>query len=618
MYTVTYNVTDSEGNAADQVTRTVYVVIDKDKDPEAIVDLVATLSPSEFKRTGTIEEGEAVLTNGNVNDPKLLVSLRNNLGVETFIGPSLYEVTGLDTTSVTTTPKTLTVTHKNDNTLSDDANYTVVRNDWDKEINSLTAVLPKDTYMYGEAMGNLVVTRIDNDGTQTTINIDNAATVEVDGYVFTTPFNSTGEGSKSITVSYEGKSASDTYTVSGYVDTTITQNNFTGNDKPETGDTISYTVGLVNPGVAINVFPTYTISVTDGTVNCPTGATNCTATSFDWTPTSITDTLTYEVVVNDNVKAGATVTTTATTGTETSSKLTTIEEMYEVIVNETNPTTVDVVLTLDVSGSMFPTVCVGDYDYYGCEKYPDKIGQLIEVTKQFVTDLYNKNTNGSTIYVTIVTFGKSSNVSTLLNRTALNNETTLNSIKTTIDTLDNVEGGGTPLYTAVEKTTELLNSTNSAYEYAIILGDGDSSSEWYSKNGREKAIRNLHATGATIYTVGFDIGNVDALKNIANYSTKGTYIPASSSGTLDDAFTQIQASITPPVTTQTTSGKTTYELAGVTGMKLTYWDGTKTVTDNINLSALPTYITKTGNKYVWDLTGYEGIYTDFKMYLYTN
>ena len=367
----------------------------------------------------------------------------------------------------------------------------------------------------------------------------------------------------------------------------------------------------MNSDVLTN-FPTYKVEVPSGLTleDCPEHATcNENKTIITWTPSASNKEFAYTATVNNDINIGSKLTTNVKIESETvKSSTKDVEKTVEIKINRTNSTTIDIVLTLDTSGSMWNKI----------NGRKTKINELVEVTENFVKNLNDKNTSKSTINLTIVSFGRYKtdvtgwdgdwSPETLISGNL--NDSTIETFNQKINSLDDTLGGGTQLYQALEMTTKKLKNGNANYKYAIILGDG--APDKYNK--ATMAVKNLKDTKAKIYTIGFDIeNNIEAQNVLKDISGNDNYYSASNSSNLNNAFDQIQALIPLTKTPQTEDGQfgnssdITYTVSNVAELVLTYYDNSlsKTITVDVDLSSLPTYVSIINNKFVWDISGDE-------------
>ena len=378
----------------------------------------------------------------------------------------------------------------------------------------------------------------------------------------------------------------------------------------EPGEDITYIIKM-NSNVSTN-FPTYIVEVPSGLTLevCPEHATcNENKTIIKWTPSASNKEFAYTATVDNNINIGSKLTTNVKIGSKTvKSSTKDVEKTVDIKINKTNSTTIDIVLTLDTSGSMWDKI----------NGRKTKINELVEVTKNFVENLNDKNTSNSTINLTIVSFGRYKtdvtgwggdwSPETLISGNL--NDSTIETFNQKINSLDDTLGGGTQLYQALEMTTTKLKNSNANYKYAIILGDG--APDKYNK--ATMAVKNLKDIKAKIYTIGFDIEkNTEAQNVLKDISGNDNYYSASNSSNLNNAFDQIQALIPVIKTPQTEDGQfgnssdITYTVSDVTELVLTYYDNSlgKTITVDVDLSSLPDYVLIKNNKFVWDISGDE-------------
>ena len=278
-------------NSDNTISTTVDYEIVRSESDKQLNRIEATLEKTEYKR------GEEIET--------LRVTAYDNDGTS-------YDVTNEashDFDSTTVGDKTLTVTYEGK---SDTVDYRVVRNDEDKQIKELTAELEKDVYKRGEAMSNIVVTRIDNDGTRTIL----------DSTQYTlTGFSTEVVGTFTVTVTHDNLTATDTYTV-GDIEIDIKTPALTVSGKnAEPGQIVDYEISLSTDMPEVSL-PTYTIEIGEGMVleSCPANAT-CNGNTITWTPTSVDEKLNYSAKVGNNVPAGSVIKTTVKENNKVVNKL---------------------------------------------------------------------------------------------------------------------------------------------------------------------------------------------------------------------------------------------------------------------------------------------------------
>ncbi len=398
----------------------------------------------------------------------------------------------------------------------------------------------------------------------------------------------------------------------------------------EPGEEVIYTVSFDEKAYDLQTGYGVEIELPAG-LSCPTGYT-CLNGKFTWNPTSTTDTLVFTSTIQGSVLAGSDLVVNARVNNEVVGTSTTdVERTVEINVNNINTTSLEVVLMLDVSGSMW-------YETYEGSGVT-RISELVKVTKDFVRNLNGKNTSGSTINLTIFTFGTGDGTtgSVVKEISKKLSDTTLNSFVTEIDTFDDNEGGGTPMYTTISQVTTLLNASNAAGKYAIVLGDGAPTDYatcsgilwWYECNpntaARNKVISDLKNATKNIYTIGFSVDN--STKSILT-SISGTsrYYDASNAATLTKAFDAISANISIK-NPQTSSGTATTEtvIKDVDTVTISYKKGTDTITEVITNFTNNTYgVTRSGSEadgytFAWDINKdmYVGC-SEFKLNIKTN
>ena len=531
----------------------------------------------------------------------IVVTRIDNDGTRTILDSTQYTLTGFSTEVVGTF--TVTVTHDN---LTATDTYTVERNDEDKQIKELTAELEKDVYKRGEAMSNIVVTRIDNDGTRTIL----------DSTQYTlTGFSTEVVGTFTVTVTHDNLTATDTYTV-GDIEIDIKTPALTVSGKnAEPGQIVDYEISLSTDMPEVSL-PTYTIEIGEGMVleSCPANAT-CNGNTITWTPTSVDEKLNYSAKVGNNVPAGSVIKTTVKENNKVVKEFdTNIEVTVEVSTSQTTATSLEVVLTLDVSGSMWEC---SKSSWFTCES--TKIEDLISVTKQFVTDLNNKNTNGSTINLTIITFGRRKDNACFNNGTCYETlytggltSTTLTGINNAIDTIDdNGENrGGTHLYGALNSALNIINNSTLNNKYLVVLGDGEPTDE-----DNYNVINNLKTTTANVFSIGFKVSSGSkaerVLKSVVN-NNDSHYFSADNSSSLEESFNTIQESIDTQAV-QTVNGNIEANALNAKSIEISHSGMTKvTITDlsEINLSNYNISIVE--GKFVWNVSKYPGN-TNYKM-----
>ena len=572
-------------NSDNTISTTVDYEIVRSESDKQLNRIEATLEKTEYKR------GEEIET--------LRVTAYDNDGTS-------YDVTNEashDFDSTTVGDKTLTVTYEGK---SDTVDYRVVRNDEDKQIKELTAELEKDVYKRGEAMSNIVVTRIDNDGTRTIL----------DSTQYTlTGFSTEVVGTFTVTVTHDNLTATDTYTV-GDIEIDIKTPALTVSGKnAEPGQIVDYEISLSTDMTEVSL-PTYTIEIGEGMVleSCPANAT-CNGNTITWTPTSIDEKLNYSAKVGNNVPAGSVIKTTVKENNKVVKEFdTNIEVTVEVSTSQTTATSLEVVLTLDVSGSMWEC---SKSSWFTCES--TKIKDLISVTKQFVTDLNNKNTNGSTINLTIITFGRRKDNACFNNGTCYETlytggltSTTLTGINNAIDTIDdNGENrGGTHLYGALNSALNIINNSTLNNKYLVVLGDGEPTDE-----DNYNVINNLKTTTANVFSIGFKVSSGSkaerVLKSVVN-NNDSHYFSADNSSSLEESFNTIQESIDTQAV-QTVNGNIEANALNAKSIEISHSGMTKvTITDlsEINLSNYNISIVE--GKFVWNVSKYPGN-TNYKM-----
>ena len=572
-------------NSDNTISTTVDYEIVRSESDKQLNRIEATLEKTEYKR------GEEIKT--------LRVTAYDNDGTS-------YDVTNEashDFDSTTVGDKTLTVTYEGK---SDTVDYRVVRNDEDKQIKELTAELEKDVYKRGEAMSNIVVTRIDNDGTRTIL----------DSTQYTlTGFSTEVVGTFTVTVTHDNLTATDTYTV-GDIEIDIKTPALTVSGKnAEPGQIVDYEISLSTDMTEVSL-PTYTIEIGEGMVleSCPANAT-CNGNTITWTPTSIDEKLNYSAKVGNNVPAGSVIKTTVKENNKVVKEFdTNIEVTVEVSTSQTTATSLEVVLTLDVSGSMWEC---SKSSWFTCES--TKIKDLISVTKQFVTDLNNKNTNGSTINLTIITFGRRKDNACFNNGTCYETlytggltSTTLTGINNAIDTIDdNGENrGGTHLYGALNSALNIINNSTLNNKYLVVLGDGEPTDE-----DNYNVINNLKTTTANVFSIGFKVSSGSkaerVLKSVVN-NNDSHYFSADNSSSLEESFNTIQESIDTQAV-QTVNGNIEANALNAKSIEISHSGMTKvTITDlsEINLSNYNISIVE--GKFVWNVSKYPGN-TNYKM-----
>ena len=670
-YYIRYNATDSSGNKATEVVRTVIVV--RSENDKKVASISAVLNPTTYDRgtntygdltvTATDNDGTTHVLNtseytvtgwdsslevGNESaSRKLTIVLNSDNTISTTVDYEIvrsesdkqlnrieatlekteykrgeeietlkviaydndgtsYDVTNEashDFDSTTVGDKTLNVTYEGK---SDTVDYKVVRNDEDKQIKELTAELEKDVYKRGEAMSNIVVTRIDNDGTRTIL----------DSTQYTlTGFSTEVVGTFTVTVTHDNLTATDTYTV-GDIEIDIKTPALTVSGKnAEPGQIVDYEISLSTDMPEVSL-PTYTIEIGEGMVleSCPANAT-CNGNTITWTPTSVDEKLNYSAKVGNNVPAGSVIKTTVKENNKVVKEFdTNIEVTVEVSTSQTTATSLEVVLTLDVSGSMWEC---SKSSWFTCES--TKIEDLISVTKQFVTDLNNKNTNGSTINLTIITFGRRKDNACFNNGTCYETlytggltSTTLTGINNAIDTIDdNGENrGGTHLYGALNSALNIINNSTLNNKYLVVLGDGEPTDE-----DNYNVINNLKTTTANVFSIGFKVSSGSkaerVLKSVVN-NNDSHYFSADNSSSLEESFNTIQESIDTQAV-QTVNGNIEANALNAKSIEISHSGMTKvTITDlsEINLSNYNISIVE--GKFVWNVSKYPGN-TNYKM-----
>ncbi|MEG1597839.1 MAG: DUF5011 domain-containing protein, partial [Bacilli bacterium] len=184
-YIITYNAIDKNGNKAEEVQRT--VIVERNDFDKTLLKIVATITKTEFKH------GENLST--------LIVTAYDNDGTTYDITNNIETKNNFN--SETLGSKELKVTYKDKESI---VLYKVVRNDWDKTIKTLTAVLEKDIYKRLEPMSNIVVTRIDNDNTATILKLGEYKISKFNSQTVTT-------SPRSIVITYDGLTAIDSYIV---------------------------------------------------------------------------------------------------------------------------------------------------------------------------------------------------------------------------------------------------------------------------------------------------------------------------------------------------------------------------------------------------------------------
>ena len=563
-----------------------YKVVRNDKDKQ-IKELIAELEKDVYKR------GEAM--------SNIVVTRIDNDGTRTILDSTQYTLTGFSTEVVGTF--TVTVTHDN---LTATDTYTVERNDEDKQIKELTAELEKDVYKRGEAMSNIVVTRIDNDGTRTIL----------DSTQYTlTGFSTEVVGTFTVTVTHDNLTATDTYTV-GDIEIDIKTPALTVSGKSaEPGQTVDYEISLSTDMTEVSL-PTYTIEIGEGMVleSCPANAT-CNGNTITWTPTSVDDKLNYSAKVDNNVPAGSVIKSTIKENNKVVKEFdTNIEVTVEISTSQTTATSLEVVLTLDVSGSMWEC---SKGSWFNCKS--TKIEDLISVTKQFVTDLNNKNTNGSTINLTIITFGRRKDNACFNNGTCYETlytggltSTTLTGINNAIDTIDdNGENrGGTHLYGALDSALNIINNSTLNNKYLVVLGDGAPT----DKDSYD-VINNLKTTTANVFSIGFKVSRGSDAENVLKSVVNGNdshYFSADNSSSLEESFSTIQSNINTEYV-QTVKGNVEAIASNAKSIEISHSGMAKvTITDLSETNLINYNIKIVDGKYVWDVSNYPG-YNNFKM-----
>ena len=670
-YYIRYNATDSSGNKATEVVRTVIVV--RSENDKKVASISAVLNPTTYDRgtnaygdltvTATDNDGTTHVLNTNEYtvtgwdsslevgsesaSRKLTIVLNSDNTISTTVDYEIvrsesdkqlnrieatlekteykrgeeietlkviaydndgtsYDVTNEashDFDSTTVGDKTLNVTYEGK---SDTVDYKVVRNDEDKQIKELIAELEKDVYKRGESMSDIVVTRIDNDGTRTIL----------DSTQYTlTGFSTEVVGTFTVTVTHDNLTATDTYTV-GDIEIDIKTPALTVSGKnAEPGQIVDYEISLSTDMTEVSL-PTYTIEIGEGIVleSCPANAT-CNGNTITWTPTSVDEKLNYSAKVGNNVPAGSVIKTTVKENNKVVKEFdTNIEVTVEVSTSQTTATSLEVVLTLDVSGSMWQC---SKGSWFTCES--TKIEDLISVTKQFVTDLNNKNTNGSTINLTIITFGRRKDDACFDKKTCYETlytggltSTTLTGINNAIDTIDdNGENrGGTHLYGALNSALNIINNSTLNNKYLVVLGDGEPNDE-----DNYNVINNLKTTTANVFSIGFKVSRGSkaerVLKSVVN-NNDSHYFSADNSSSLEESFNTIQESIDTQAV-QTVNGNIEANALNAKSIEISHSGMTKvTITDlsEINLSNYNISIVE--GKFVWNVSKYPGN-TNYKM-----
>ena len=572
-------------NSDNTISTTVDYEIVRSESDKQLSRIEATLEKTEYKR------GEEIET--------LRVTAYDNDGTS-------YDVTNEashDFDSTTVGDKTLNVTYEGK---TDAVDYKVVRNDEDKQIKELTAELEKDVYKRGEAMSNIVVTRIDNDGTRTIL----------DSTQYTlTGFSTEVVGTFTVTVTHDNLTATDTYTV-GDIEIDIKTPALTVSGKnAEPGQTVDYEISLSTDMTEVSL-PTYTIEIGEGMVleSCPANAT-CNGNTITWTPTSVDEKLNYSAKVDNNVPAGSVIKTTVKENNKVVKEFdTNIEVTVEVSTSQTTATSLEVVLTLDVSGSMWQC---SKGSWFTCES--TKIEDLISVTKQFVTDLNNKNTNGSTINLTIITFGRRKDNACFDNKTCYETlytggltSTTLTGINNAIDTIDdNGENrGGTHLYGALNSALNIINNSTLNNKYLVVLGDGEPTDE-----DNYNVINNLKTTAANVFSIGFKVSSGSkaerVLKSVVN-NNDSHYFSANNSSSLEESFNTIQESIDTQAV-QTVNGNIEANALNAKSIEISHSGMTKVTITDLSETNLSNYnISIVEGKFVWNVSKYPGN-TNYKM-----
>ena len=670
-YYIRYNATDSSGNKATEVVRTVIVV--RSENDKKVASISAVLNPTTYDRgtnaygdltvTATDNDGTTHVLNTNEYtvtgwdsslevgsesaSRKLTIVLNSDNTISTTVDYEIvrsesdkqlsrieatlekteykrgeeietlrvtaydndgtsYDVTNEashDFDSTTVGDKTLNVTYEGK---TDAVDYKVVRNDEDKQIKELTAELEKDVYKRGEAMSNIVVTRIDNDGTRTIL----------DSTQYTlTGFSTEVVGTFTVTVTHDNLTATDTYTV-GDIEIDIKTPALTVSGKnAEPGQTVDYEISLSTDMTEVSL-PTYTIEIGEGMVleSCPANAT-CNGNTITWTPTSVDEKLNYSAKVDNNVPAGSVIKTTVKENNKVVKEFdTNIEVTVEVSTSQTTATSLEVVLTLDVSGSMWQC---SKGSWFTCES--TKIEDLISVTKQFVTDLNNKNTNGSTINLTIITFGRRKDNACFDNKTCYETlytggltSTTLTGINNAIDTIDdNGENrGGTHLYGALNSALNIINNSTLNNKYLVVLGDGEPTDE-----DNYNVINNLKTTAANVFSIGFKVSSGSkaerVLKSVVN-NNDSHYFSANNSSSLEESFNTIQESIDTQAV-QTVNGNIEANALNAKSIEISHSGMTKVTITDLSETNLSNYnISIVEGKFVWNVSKYPGN-TNYKM-----
>ena len=239
-----------------------------------------------------------------------------------------------------------------------------------------------------------------------------------------------------------------------------------------------------------------------------------------------------------------------------------VEKRVSVVTKTETPkiTNSNVVIVLDISGSMKTkdVKVLKGYDRKGRPQYEYKSREEVakDAVKDFIDTINLPESGNAGSAVSVITFrGPETwvNVTGTGYTNVLNVDSNGNTIATTknqaeylkaqVDAVNVPEAGGTVISGALQRATQQVNSlkTANSNNQNIVIFVGDGAPQCDGGNITTEA-NNLKATGAIVYTIGFQT-DVDTLEEIATSEDK--YYTTSDEVDLSEVFTKVGSDINP-------------------------------------------------------------------------
>ena len=395
------------------------------------------------------------------------------------------------------------------------------------------------------------------------------------------------------------------------------------------GNTIRYDITLINSASVagvVNITDTIPVNTTyvnnsitnNGTLN----GTRITWSNINVPANSSNTVVSFKVTINENSTIGSKINNTATVKDEnntniiaqpSSGEITILKSVKVTAENVISVDKTNVVLVLDRSSSMNDSI-----------NGTKKINLAKNTMVDFVNKLYSSNADEPAKLSIVVFAGGAFDSEKDLEVLNFANGSTVSSNKTDIINAINsisvpsrIGGTATCIGRALEETYEVINGLKNSYpsnkNIVIFLGDGEPTGPGNGTNISKYANKIKNEVGAKLYTVAFNMGESDTLKNMS--SGTGYYFTADNGSELINSYNtilEIEGDSTENNIATNLQGKIEINLNGNT-VKYPINVTVGGTTTSYNYESLPANIQVTSTQIIWDVSSYQsGTYLELK------